>query len=90
MRSRAKMNTRSRGVSVVTRRLAGIEDDGENFDADVFTDDRCQMVAEAASTRAQRRGSTEGFDLDDWLAAEDEIDQGAGYRRYARTRKSVN
>lgn len=90
MRAKAKTNTRVRGASIVVRRLAGIEDDGADLDAGVFIEDRSHMVAEAASARAQRRGSVEGFDLDDWLAAEDEVDQGTGYRCHARARKSLN
>lgn len=90
MRSRAKSSTRSRGTSIVARRLARTEDDGADFDADVFIEDRSHMVAEAASARAQRRGSADGFDLDDWLAAEDDIDLGTTSRRHRRTGKSVN
>jgi hypothetical protein len=90
MTARAKPGSRSHGAATVARRLAQIEDDGAAFDADAFIEDRCQMVAEAANARAHRRGSEEGFDLDDWLTAEDEIDQGSGYARHARAHRPLN
>ena len=39
-------------------------------------DVRHQMIAEAAYFRAQRRGFEPGHDLEDWLAAESEVDTG--------------
>lgn len=38
-------------------------------------EDRYRMIAEAAYFRAESRGFAAGNDLDDWLAAEMEIDQ---------------
>lgn len=38
-------------------------------------EDRYRMIAEAAYFRAESRGFAGGSDLDDWLAAEMEIDQ---------------
>lgn len=38
-------------------------------------EDRYRMIAEAAYYRAESRGFAGGSDLDDWLAAEMEIDQ---------------
>jgi hypothetical protein len=38
-------------------------------------EDRYRMIAEAAYYRAESRGFEGGSDLDDWLAAEMEIDQ---------------
>jgi len=38
-------------------------------------EDRYQMIAEAAYFRAESRGFAGGSELDDWLAAEMEIDQ---------------
>ena len=38
-------------------------------------EDRYRMIAEAAYYRAESRGFEGGRDLDDWLAAEMEIDQ---------------
>lgn len=37
--------------------------------------DRESRIAEAAYLRAQRRGFAPGCELDDWLAAEKEVDQ---------------
>lgn len=90
MGARTKTNTRLRGASIVARRLAQIGDEAAGFYPDPFIEDRCEMVAEAASARAHRRGSADGVDLEDWLGAEDDIDQGVGQRRYAKTRKSIN
>ncbi|TFG87763.1 MAG: DUF2934 domain-containing protein [Chromatiales bacterium] len=41
-------------------------------------EDRCRMIAEAAYYRAESRGFEGGSDLDDWLAAEMDIDQFLG------------
>lgn len=41
---------------------------------DVSAEQRHQMIAEAAYLRAERRGFSLGDPLDDWLAAEQEID----------------
>jgi hypothetical protein len=35
---------------------------------------RHQLIAEAAYFRAQKRGSQAGNDVEDWLAAEQEVD----------------
>ena len=45
-------------------------------------DERRRMVAEAAYYRALQRGFTAGGEMDDWLAAEREID-----RRFAEARQ---
>ncbi|MCC7259244.1 MAG: DUF2934 domain-containing protein [Gammaproteobacteria bacterium] len=37
-------------------------------------EDRLQLIAEAAYFRAERRGFAPGQELEDWLAAEIEID----------------
>lgn len=37
-------------------------------------DERLAMIAESAYYRAERRGFMPGYDLEDWLAAEAEID----------------
>lgn len=42
-------------------------------------EDRYRMIAEAAYFRAESRGFAGGSDLDDWLAAEMEIDQILGF-----------
>lgn len=38
-------------------------------------EDRYRMIAEAAYYRAERRGFAPGHDLQDWLAAEIEVDE---------------
>jgi len=44
-----------------------------------FSESREARIAEAAYWRAERRGFTAGQELDDWLAAEKEVDgDGAG------------
>jgi hypothetical protein len=42
--------------------------------AAVSTDDRRSMIAEAAYLRAERRGFTPGYETEDWLAAEIDVD----------------
>lgn len=42
--------------------------------------DRDAMVAEAAYRRAEQRGFAPGHELDDWLAAEVEVDRRFGVR----------
>ena len=44
---------------------------------------RNEMISEAAYYRAQRRGFGWGYELDDWLGAEAEID---GILRHGKTR----
>ena len=61
------------------------EPDPEGIEADAAADDagldalaaqrRYQMISEAAYFLAERRGFQDGYDLDDWLRAESEIDQ---------------
>ncbi len=40
-----------------------------------IAENRAESIAKAAYCRAQRRGFAPGHELEDWLAAEDEIDQ---------------
>jgi hypothetical protein len=40
-----------------------------------FSESREARIAEAAYWRAERRGFTAGYELDDWLEAEREIDR---------------
>lgn len=42
--------------------------------AELNEDTRRAMIAEAAYFRAERRGFAPGFELDDWLASEHELD----------------
>jgi hypothetical protein len=43
-------------------------------DLDVSDDARRAMIAEAAYLRAQERGFASGYELEDWLTAEREVD----------------
>lgn len=38
-------------------------------------DERCALIAQAAYLRAEKRGFAPGAEMDDWLAAEIEVDQ---------------
>ncbi len=52
------------------------------------SEERRQLIAKAAYLRAERRGFAPGSELDDWLAAEVEIDrmiQEGGIKRAARS-----
>ena len=40
----------------------------------ITADDRQQLIAEAAYLRAERRGFAPGGEVEDWLAAEAEVD----------------
>lgn len=42
--------------------------------SEVSNETRYVMIQEAAYLRAERRGFEPGFELEDWLAAENEID----------------
>jgi hypothetical protein len=42
--------------------------------AEVSPDERRRLIAERAYLRAERRGFTPGFETEDWLAAEVEVD----------------
>lgn len=46
-----------------------------------FSENREQRIAEAAYWRAERRGFGAGQELDDWLAAEKEVDEDDASRR---------
>ena len=41
-------------------------------------DERLKMIAEEAYLRAERRGFTQGDPMEDWLAAEREVDERLG------------
>jgi hypothetical protein len=41
---------------------------------EVSADARRGMIAEAAYLRAERRGFAPGYELEDWIAAENEVD----------------
>jgi hypothetical protein len=46
----------------------------EGMTNDVDPDLRHRMISEAAYTLYARRGYEEGYDVDDWLQAEDDVD----------------
>jgi hypothetical protein len=54
-----------------------------------FSESREARIAEAAYWRAERRGFTGGQELDDWLAAEREVD-GDGAGQQSRQRSTEN
>jgi hypothetical protein len=52
-----------------------------------FSESREARIAEAAYWRAERRGFTAGQELDDWLAAEKEVDGNLATQQTGRTQK---
>lgn len=42
--------------------------------AEISPDARRAMIAEAAYLRAERRGFAPGYELEDWISAENEVD----------------
>jgi len=52
-----------------------------------FSESREARIAEAAYWRAERRGFGAGQELDDWLAAEKEVDQDIAARQARRDRE---
>lgn len=52
-----------------------------------FSESREARIAEAAYWRAERRGFTAGQELDDWLAAEKEVDVDLATQQTRRTPK---
>ena len=52
-----------------------------------FSESREARIAEAAYWRAERRGFTSGQELDDWLAAEKEVDGDLATQPTRRTQK---
>jgi len=50
----------------------------EPFDHDVSDEERRRMIAEAAYYIAESRDFRDGFELDDWLAAESEVNARLG------------
>ena len=52
-----------------------------------FSENREQRIAEAAYWRAERRGFGAGQELDDWLAAEKEVDEDDASRQKRRAQE---
>jgi len=53
---------------------AVISDAGPNFSSFVEPERRAALIAEAAFFRAEKRGFSPGHEVEDWLAAESEVD----------------
>lgn len=71
----------SAAVKTVTKRVPTTPVDNStlaamtSFANRLSGDDRRRMIAESAYYRAEKRGFGEGNEVDDWLAAEAEINQ---------------
>lgn len=61
-------------AKVAAPRAQPANHDAEAASGDVNPHARREMIAVAAYHLAERRGFIDGFDLDDWLRAEAEID----------------
>lgn len=57
------------------RKSSRTDPDSTERSGDHDTDERRQAIATAAYYRAEHRGFTPGYELDDWLAAEEELEQ---------------
>jgi hypothetical protein len=63
-----------------TRRRASARSEAESTQqaqgqrGEISNEARYMMIQQAAYLRAERRGFEPGFELDDWLAAENEVD----------------
>ena len=67
-------DTRSTDIGVTATQL-------ERREIPSFSENREARIAEAAYWRAERRGFAAGQELDDWLAAEKEVDGDASQQR---------
>lgn len=82
--SKASGPSRARKRAPVTPKESEPQSDGKTASSarrksttkpvESFADERRMRIAQAAYYRAERRGFTPGHELDDWLAAEAEID----------------
>lgn len=70
-------DTRSTDIGVTATQL-------ERREIPSFSENREQRIAEAAYWRAERRGFGAGQELDDWLAAEREVDEDDASRQRRR------
>jgi hypothetical protein len=59
----------------------------ERRDIPSFSESRAARIAEAAYWRAERRGFTGGQELDDWLAAEKEVDGDSANQQSQQSRR---
>jgi hypothetical protein len=73
MRARAAVHAKSVPASAVVAAAAGALRTDETTE---FTpEERRRMIAEAAYYLAERRGFEPGYEVEDWLAAEAEVDR---------------
>jgi hypothetical protein len=72
--SDAALVTQARQRSARSSRSNQAETSGDSGTI-VDEEQRREMIATAAFLRAERRGFESGSDLEDWLAAEEEVDQ---------------
>ena len=70
-------DTRSTDIGVTATQM-------ERREIPSFSENREQRIAEAAYWRAERRGFGAGQELDDWLAAEKEVDEDDASRQRRR------
>jgi Protein of unknown function (DUF2934) len=73
-------DTQSNDVGVTATQL-------ERREIPSFSESREARIAEAAYWRAERRGFGAGQELDDWLAAEKEVDEDIATRQARRDRE---
>jgi hypothetical protein len=79
----AGRSTKKKSPAATTKQPAAAEENAsevtatslERREIPSFSISREARIAEAAYWRAERRGFTSGQELDDWLAAEKEIDE---------------
>ena len=57
-----------------TQSSGGVDSAASGAGSEISNEARYMMIQEAAYWRAERRGFEPGFELEDWLAAENEID----------------
>lgn len=84
-KSAGKTSTRTKSAAPRTRAVAATRAPKRTSPDIVVTiapDERQRMIAEAAYYRAERRGFTGGSDVEDWLAAEAEVDGLLGTTRF--------
>jgi hypothetical protein len=64
----------TKSVNVVSSENINEDADAETGQSSTTSEERRQLIAIAAYFRAEQRGFSPGFDLEDWLEAEAEID----------------
>ena len=77
-RSTTRTKKRAAGAASESAQPRRRRKDAPAPDAAPGPEDRRQMIAVAAYQRASERGFAAGHEMDDWLAAEREVDQRLG------------